>query len=342
MQRPEDKREIKNLTALADCKQIVTYISFLEDRFFSYIILELMEGNLEDYLQKLPLDVAKLSLMCKDVVEGFNFLHQQGIVHRDLEPENILYNLHPEMCWKIADFGLSRAISSTSTTVYGTQAGTRCWMAPEVLKATNRDERNKFNPISDIFSCGLLLHYILSRQKHPFNPLYCVNKSVPQVIIETEANIMNGEKKGWNNSLHSEASHLIKRMLESNVNDRPAAQEARDHPLFWSNRKKIDFLKAVGNQKEIECPRGKRKLPRVTRKLPLTQVESDLDNGFGTIFKQSSWDSSKYKSMPGIYIAMTTGRGRSSYDTSSAVELVRFIRNVYEHCCIRAQMYTKL
>ena len=33
MQRPEDKSEIKNLTALVDCKQIVTYISFLEDRF---------------------------------------------------------------------------------------------------------------------------------------------------------------------------------------------------------------------------------------------------------------------------------------------------------------------
>ena len=332
MQRPEDKREIKNLTALADCKQVVTYISFLEDGNFSYIILELMEGNLEDFLKKCSFDVAKATLMCKDIVEGLNFLHEQGIVHRDLKPENILYKLHPEMCLKIADFGLSRATSSTSTTVYGSQVGTRCWMAPEVLKATTRDERNIFDPLSDIFSCGLLLHYIFSRQKHPFNLLDCVNKSVPLVINETEANIMSGEKKGWDNSLHPEASHLIKRMLESNVNDRPAAKQARDHPLFWSNKKKIAFLKAVGNQKEIECPRVKRKLPHVTSKLPLTQVESDLDNGFGTVFKHSSWDSLKYKNMPDIYKAMTTtGKGRRSYDTSSAVELVRFVRNVYEH-----------
>ena len=331
MQRPEDKREIKNLTALADCKQVVTYISFLEDGNFSYIILELMEGNLVDYLKKRAFDVAKATMMCKDVVEGLKFLHQQGIVHRDLKPENILYKLHPEMCLKIADFGLSRATSSVSTTVYGTQAGTRCWMAPEVLKATTRDERNIFHPLSDIFSCGSILHYILSRQKHPFTPPDSVNKSVPQVINETEANIMNGETKGWDNSLHPEASHLIKKMLESNMNDRSTAKKARDHPLFWSNKKKIDFLKAVGNQKEIECPRGRRKLPRVTSKLPLTQVESDLDNSFGPLFSHSSWDSSKYKSMPDIYIAMTTGKGRSSYDTSSAVELVRFIRNVYEH-----------
>ena len=126
LHRPEDKREIKNLTALADCKQIVNYISFFEDETFSYIILELMEGSLNDYLQEYPIDVAKRTILCKDVVVGLNFLHRQGIVHRDLKPQNILYKLLPEMCLKIADFGLSRANSSTSTTVYGTRVGTRC------------------------------------------------------------------------------------------------------------------------------------------------------------------------------------------------------------------------
>ena len=323
---PKSKREIINLTALADCKQIVSYISFIEEKDFSYIILELMEGNLEDYLNSFRIDFTEAIALCQDVVEGLNFLHQQKIVHCDLKPQNILYKLRPERRLKIADFGLSRSNSSTSTTVYGTRVGTRCWMAPEVLKPKNKDEI--FVAGSDVFSCGLLLHYILSAQKHPFTPLDCENKGSPEETIKTEANIMNGEMKGWDHSLHPEASQLIKRMLESNLNERPTAGEAKDHPLFWSNKKKIDFLKAVGNQKEFECPRAKRKFTRVTTKLPLTQVEIDLDNNFSAIVKHRSWNSSEHNSMPDIYKTMTKG---SRYDTSSAVELVRFIRNVYEH-----------
>ena len=329
MQRPEDEREIINLTALADCKQIVSYISFIEEKDFSYIILELMEGNLEDYLKSFPIDDTEAIALCQDVVVGVNFLHKHKIVHRDLKPQNILYKLHPERRLKIADFGLSRVNSSTSTTVYGTGVGTRCWMAPEVLKPKNKNEI--FVEGSDVFSCGLLLHYILSTRKHPFTPLDCEIKGGVEETNKTEANIMNGEMKGFDNSLHPEASHLIKRMLESNLNKRPTAEEAKDHPLFWLNKKKIDFLQAVGNQREFECPCAKRKLPHVTTKLPLTQVETDLDNNFSTIVKHRSWNSSKNNSMPDIYKTMTTGVGRSRYDTKSVVELVRFIRNVYQH-----------
>ena len=330
LMQAEDQREIKKLTALADCEEIVSYICFKEDKTFSYIVLELMEGNLQDYLRGFQIKDTQATLMCKDVVNGLNFLHKKEIVHCDLKPQNILYKLHPETRLKIADFGLSRDIHSISSSSHGIR-GTRCWIAPEVFKTKNNDGKVLLDVRSDVFSCGLLLHYILSEQKHPFEPVDCANKGDPEIDNETETNIMNDKKKRWNNSLHPEASHLLKRMLERNVNDRPTAEEAKNHPLFWSNKKKIDFLKAVANQKEIGRPRAKSKLPHGTTKLPLTQVESDLDNGFGAVFKHSSWDSSKYKNMPDIYTAMTTGRGRSSYDTSSAVELVRFIRNVYEH-----------
>ena len=63
----------------------------------------------------------------------------------------------------------------------------------------------------------------------------------------------------------------------------------------------------------------------------MTQVEKDLQTSFGTIVKHGNWRSSQYKNMPEIYKEMTKKKGRMSYVTSSAVELVRFIRNVYEH-----------
>jgi hypothetical protein len=65
--------------------------------------------------------------------------------------------------------------------------------------------------------------------------------------------------------------------------------------------------------------------------LPLTQSETDLEKNFGIIIKHGSWSSSRYGSTHGIYIKMIKGKGRKNDAPSSAVELVRFARNVYVH-----------
>ena len=124
MQRAEDKREIQNLAALADCEQIVRYILFFEDDDFSYVVLELMEGNLEEYLSECTIDATPATNLCKDVIMGLKFLHEEHILHRDLKPRNILYKERPKLCLKIADFGVSRKVDSKCTTVYGTGVGT--------------------------------------------------------------------------------------------------------------------------------------------------------------------------------------------------------------------------
>ncbi|XP_028408414.1 uncharacterized protein LOC114530987 [Dendronephthya gigantea] len=319
MQRREDKREIENLARLADCQQVVRYISFFENDDFSFIVTELMEGNLEEFLSVYSIDATKATALCKDIVTGLQFIHGQNILHRDLKPRNILYKEHPKLCFKIADFGLSRNYEKESTTsVYGTLAGTRCWMAPEVLK-----DKNCFQETSDTFACGLLLHYILSKQKHPFSPTDCSKKSELQVSNETEANIIKDEMKGWDDSLSPEATHLVKRMLGSNEGDRPSAKEALEHPLFWSNEKKNVFLEAVANQREIKRPRW--------INATLTEVETDLEANFKPIVPRRTWAIKKNENMAEIYSEMEKGGGRSSYNTRSVVDLIRFIRNVYKH-----------
>ncbi|XP_031575247.1 serine/threonine-protein phosphatase 6 regulatory ankyrin repeat subunit C-like isoform X3 [Actinia tenebrosa] len=191
MVRPEDQREITNLANLADCKQVVSHVCFLEDIHFSYIVLELMEGDLEHYFSERTVDKRKSVLLCKDIVEGLRYLHERKIIHRDLKPGNILYKTHPTLCLKIADFGLSRycRVNNTSTTLYGrTIVGTRCWIAPEIL--TSQSAGENFTKNSDTFSCGLLLHYILSEQRHPFSPAPSSN---PHFI---EDNIIKDKMEG--------------------------------------------------------------------------------------------------------------------------------------------------
>ncbi|KAK3747914.1 hypothetical protein QZH41_000188 [Actinostola sp. cb2023] len=339
MNRSEDKREISNLTALADCQQVVRYIFFEDsDRSFAFIVLELMEGHLDDYLMNVSFDHDALEStpLCKDVVMGLKYLHEhkpKSILHRDLKPGNILYKTHPKLCFKIADFGLSSPIDGASkTTVLGTNVGTRCWIAPEVIRSTN----HQHSMSSDVFACGLILHYILSSQKHPFNPADCKDKhgkekSAILIDHEIQQNMLNNNMEGWNNCLSPEATHLVKQMLDET--QRPSAADALNHPMFWSNKKKMDFLSAVGNQQEIKCPVIGH----------LNAVETDLEATFPTIVKHTTWNDAMYTHMPDIHYDMTqpivkTGKkgklytvSPKKYNTGSVVELIRFIRNAIAH-----------
>jgi serine/threonine-protein kinase/endoribonuclease IRE1 len=175
---------------------------------------------------------------------------------------------------------------------------------------------------SDIFACGLVLHYILSVKRHPFAPADCANKSVSEISNETEKNVMKNTTKGWDDSLCPESTHLVKEMLESNKSKRPTAAEALAHPLYWSKKKKLELLSAAGNQPEFECPRAK-------RPTSLTAVETDLETSFSTIVKHMTWNDPWYVHMSAIHAEMK--KRKPPYDTHSVVELVRFIRNAIAH-----------
>ena len=76
VERPEYKREIDSLVALGDCKHVVRYISFHEDGEFYYLVLELMEGNLEEFFDEYTINEAEVIGLCEDVVTGLQFLHE--------------------------------------------------------------------------------------------------------------------------------------------------------------------------------------------------------------------------------------------------------------------------
>jgi serine/threonine-protein kinase/endoribonuclease IRE1 len=122
--------------------------------------------------------------------------------------------------------------------------------------------------------------------------------------------------EGWDSSLSPEATHLVKWMLESEATKpRPTGEEALNHPLFWSNEKKSDFLIAVSNQ-------------------PLDTIEKDIEKSFSTIVKYGSWNDSRYGKFERFYQVMIRnkeGKVVRKYTTGSVVHLIRFIRNAYAH-----------
>ena len=101
-----------------------------------------------------------------EIASGMQYLHEQGVAHRDLKSPNILIDAN----WhaRVADFGLSKV----SAAPLGTQLGTWAWMAPEVLNST------PYGPSADVYSFGICL-WEIAHGLEPFKglgPLDIVNR----------------------------------------------------------------------------------------------------------------------------------------------------------------------
>ncbi|MGQ4269980.1 serine/threonine-protein kinase [Nocardiopsis changdeensis] len=95
-----------------------------------------------------PLPAEEAAALGAGLAEGLAAVHAQGIVHRDLKPANVLLSGEGP---RLIDFGIARALDTTSYTRTATVLGTASFMSPEQVRA------ERVGPASDIFSLGCLL-----------------------------------------------------------------------------------------------------------------------------------------------------------------------------------------
>jgi len=132
-----------------------------------YIVMELVEGaSLGDILdQRDRLDPERVANLGAAVAEGLTAIHEAGIVHRDIKPDNILLGTGSQV--KITDMGLSRVVEDETEgsrlTATGVVVGTPLYVAPEAI----RDTKNA-GPAADVYSLGATLYHAASGQP-PFD-----------------------------------------------------------------------------------------------------------------------------------------------------------------------------
>ena len=313
VQTRQVNREVQSLIQLARCPQVVSYLRFIERTDFTWIALELMEGHLDDLLSSHP-EADRIPYLCIDVLQGVQYLHEKSFVHRDLKPSNILFHFDQGITrLKISDFGLSKnigAVTSSGSSVWHSNAGSRCWMAPELLNS--RRPEHTFQ--SDLFAVGLILHYLLADRRHPFQKEASDEACQVGVI---EKNIIT-DNKFLCDDLSEEAKDLLLQLISVKRDERPTASDALKHPFFWSDGRKVQFISAVANQKEIATYNPH------DRTRPVVPVVQQIENSLSSL---SDWS----RLFPTLHTEMTSGRGGRAYETSSAVHLLRFIRNAYAH-----------
>ena len=92
--------------------------------------------------------------MPHQVLRGLQWLHDQGVCHRDIKGANLLITKDGKV--KLADFGVARKISEDSTQRQAAVVGTPYWMAPEVI------QMSAFTTASDIWSLGCTILELLN------------------------------------------------------------------------------------------------------------------------------------------------------------------------------------
>ncbi|WP_349948076.1 Stk1 family PASTA domain-containing Ser/Thr kinase [Lacrimispora sp. BS-2] len=133
---------------------IVNIYDVVDEGNLHYIVMELIEGiTLKNYITKKGcLDVKEAIGVAISVAQGIAAAHEQGIIHRDIKPQNIIIARDGKV--KVADFGIARAASSQ--TLSATAVGSVHYISPEQARGGYSDVR------SDVYSLGITMYEMVA------------------------------------------------------------------------------------------------------------------------------------------------------------------------------------
>jgi serine/threonine-protein kinase len=122
------------------------------------IVMEYVDGEtLRDAIERGPLPPARALEVLRGVAAALDHAHDEGIVHRDVKPANVLLGGDGRV--KLADLGIATAVEDTRITKSGTVLGTASYMAPEQL------EGHKPGPAADVYSLAVVAWEALSGRR---------------------------------------------------------------------------------------------------------------------------------------------------------------------------------
>lgn len=171
------QREALSATSLTH-PNIVNIYDVGDDQNLHYIVMEYIKGKtLKQYIQEFsPISPTKSLKIMKQLTSAIANAHENGIVHRDIKPQNILMDEDGNV--KITDFGIAMTLSATSFTQTNSVLGTVHYLSPEQARGGTATKK------SDIYALGIVLYELLTGEL-PFSGESAVSIALKHLQSET-------------------------------------------------------------------------------------------------------------------------------------------------------------
>ncbi len=176
-----------------------------------YYVMPYIEGeSLRGKLQREgELPVGEAVRLLKEIVDALAYAHSEGVVHRDIKPDNVLLSRNHAV---VTDFGVSKAVTassgSSSLTSLGVALGTPAYMAPEQAAADPHTDHR-----ADIYAVGAMAYEMLTGRP-PFTA------STPQAVMAAHVSEAPDPLTKHRSAASESLNGLVMRCLEKKAADR--------------------------------------------------------------------------------------------------------------------------